>query len=95
MTPAHHNDRGGSDDHRRRDAEADIDVDTGLNGLRLHEQCESQEGDHTTYAYDMFETFHMYILIVQQRLRSHICRVIHSMLLHVCCLVVYAPMTHT
>jgi len=62
VTPAHHNDRGGSDDHRRRDTEADIDVDAGVGRLRLRKQYESQEWDHTPHAYDRDETFHSHIL---------------------------------
>ncbi len=64
VTPVHY-DRGGSDNDGCRDTEADMDIDTGLSPLRLREQCESQEGDHTTHAYDMCETFQCYILTVE------------------------------
>jgi hypothetical protein len=49
VTPVH-DDRGGSDDHGGRDTEADMDIDAGLSPLRLRQQCESQERDHTTHA---------------------------------------------
>jgi len=68
VPPAHYRDRRGSDHAWRRDAKADGDIDAGLGGLGAREQCESQEGDHTTHAYAMCETFHGHILTVQHRL---------------------------
>jgi hypothetical protein len=64
VPPAHHDDRRGSDHDGRWDAKAYGDIDTGLGGLRLREQGESQEGDHTPHAYNMCEMFHIHILIV-------------------------------
>ena len=40
VTPVHHN-RCGSDDNWRWNAEADVDIDAGLGGLRLRKQYES------------------------------------------------------
>jgi len=37
VSPAHH-DRCGSDDNWRWDAEADVDIDAGISGLRLRKQ---------------------------------------------------------
>ena len=62
VSPAYHDDRGRSDHQRRWDAEADVDIDASLSGLRLRQQCEAQERDHTTHAYDMHKTFHRHIL---------------------------------
>jgi len=61
----HHDDRRGSDHDGRWDAEADVNIDAGLGGLGLREQCESQEWDHTTQVYDTFDTFHSHILVVK------------------------------
>jgi hypothetical protein len=94
VPPAHHDDRRGSDHNGRRDAEAYGDIDAGLSGLGLREQCKSQEWDHTTHAYDICETFHCYILAVQHRLCSTPCRVIGHILPHIRCCVVYSHMTN-
>jgi hypothetical protein len=64
VPPTHHDDRRGSDDDWRRDAEADVDIDAGVGRLRLRKQYESQEGDHTPQAYDLCETFHGHILAI-------------------------------
>jgi hypothetical protein len=74
-----HHDRCGSDDNGRWDAEADVDLDAGLSGLRLRKQYESQKWDHTIQAYDMGETFHTYILTVAHQLCSTTWRVIGDM----------------
>jgi hypothetical protein len=89
VPPVHHDDRRGSDDDGRRDADADVDIDVGLGGLRLREQGESQQGDHTPHAYDMCETFHGHTLIVQQRHCTVICSVMKSMMRHIHHLVVH------
>ena len=90
VTPVYHDDRGGSDDNRRRDAKADIGADTGLSGLGLRKKGKSQELDHTPHTYDMGETFHTYILTVEHQLCSTTCRVIGDMLPHICHLVVHS-----
>jgi len=65
VPPAHHDDGRGSNHDWRWDAEPDVDIDAGLGGLGLREQCESQEWDHTTQVYDTFDTFHSHILAVK------------------------------
>jgi hypothetical protein len=45
-SPVDH-DRCGRNDDGCRDTEADIDVDTGLSGLRGHKQSKSQEREYT------------------------------------------------
>ena len=73
VPPAHYRDRRGSDHAWRRDAKADGDIDAGLGGLGLREQCESQEWDHTTHVEEMFETFHSHILALKSRLCAASC----------------------
>jgi hypothetical protein len=90
VPPPHHDDRCGSDDDGRRDPKADVDIDAGVGRLRLCKQCESQEGDHTPQAYDRCKTFHDHILAVEHQLCSITCRVIGSMLPHICRLVVHS-----
>jgi hypothetical protein len=84
VSPVDH-DRCGRNDDGRRDTEADINVDTGLSGLRLRQQYESQKWDHTIHAYDMCEIFHHYILTVEHQLCSMSYRAIRGMLPHICC----------
>jgi len=73
---AHHDDGRGSNHDGRWDAEPDVDIDAGLGGLGLREQCESQKWDHTTHVDDTFETFNGHILAVKSRLCAASCRVI-------------------
>jgi hypothetical protein len=49
VAPAH-DDRCGSNDNRRRDAETDVDLDPSCSRLRRHKQYESQERNHTPRA---------------------------------------------
>src|SRR5436190_17207877 len=90
VPPTHHDHRRGSDHDGRRDAEADVDNNAGLSGLRLRKQGKSQKGDHTPHTYDRCETFHGHILPVEHQLCSITWRVIESMLPHLCRLAVHS-----
>ena len=82
MASAHDDYRGGSDHDGRRDAEAHGD-DVGAGRLRVREQGEPQERDHTPHAEDRCEMLHCDILTVEHWLYALTCRVLAKRLPHV------------